>query len=80
VRYSIVRSRFGRRFSGANITDNDFVCGYACVNVTGDYSTIRSNKILQDGNFYGNNRMRNGAMPYDLGGTVQVDWGGNVAY
>jgi hypothetical protein len=36
-------------------------------------------RFLQDGNYYGNNRM-SGNVPYELGGTVQIDWGGNVAY
>lgn len=33
----------------------------------------------QDGNFYGNNQMA-ATVPFDLGGTVQTDWGGNFEY
>lgn len=32
-----------------------------------------------DGNFYGDNRMA-ARVPFDLGATVQADWGGNVGY
>ena len=32
-----------------------------------------------DGNYYGDNRMA-ATMPFALGGTVQIDWGGNVGY
>jgi hypothetical protein len=32
-----------------------------------------------DGNYYGGNRMA-AQVPFDLGGTVQTDWGGNVGY
>lgn len=36
-------------------------------------------RFQQDGNFYGNNQMA-ATVPFDLGGTVQTDWGGNVGY
>ena len=36
-------------------------------------------EFLSDGNFYGNNRM-NALVPFDLGATVQTDWGGNVGF
>lgn len=32
-----------------------------------------------DGNYYGNNRV-SAVTPFDLGGTTQTDWGGNVSY
>ena len=32
-----------------------------------------------DGNYYGDNRMA-AEVPFELGGTVQTDWGGNVDY
>lgn len=36
-------------------------------------------RFEQIGNFYGDNRMDT-AIPFDLGGTTQTDWGGNVGY
>ena len=33
----------------------------------------------QDGNFYGDNRIAAG-VPFELGGTVQTDWGGNIGF
>ena len=36
-------------------------------------------RFQQDGNFYGNNQMA-ATVPFDLGGTVQTDWGSNVGY
>ena len=36
-------------------------------------------RFTADGNFYGDNRMA-AQVPFDLGGTVQTDWGGNVGY
>lgn len=36
-------------------------------------------RFEQDGNYYGDNRMQ-ANMPFDLGGTTQTDWGGNVDY
>ena len=36
-------------------------------------------RYTADGNFYGDNRMA-AQVPFDLGGTVQTDWGGNVGY
>lgn len=36
-------------------------------------------RFEQNGNFYGDNRMQT-AVPFDLGGTTQTDWGGNVGY
>jgi hypothetical protein len=36
-------------------------------------------EFTADGNFYGNNRMA-AQTPFALGGTVQIDWGGNVGY
>jgi hypothetical protein len=36
-------------------------------------------EFLADGNFYGNNRM-NATVPFNLGGTTQTDWGGNVSF
>ncbi len=35
--------------------------------------------FLEDGNFFGNNRL-SAQVPFDTNGTVQTDWGGNVAY
>src|SRR6187551_279098 len=35
--------------------------------------------LKQNGNFYGDNRMQT-AVPFDLGGTTQTNWGGNVGY
>ena len=42
-------------------------------------SILRGIRFEQNGNFYGDNRM-NTAVPFDLGGTTQTDWGGNVGY
>ena len=36
-------------------------------------------RFTADGNFYGDNRMA-AQVPFDLGGTVQTDWGGNAGY
>jgi hypothetical protein len=36
-------------------------------------------KFLRDGNFFGNNQM-SAAVPFDLGGTAQTNWGGNVGF
>ena len=36
-------------------------------------------RFTADGNFYGDNRMA-ATVPFDLGGTLQTNWGGNVAY
>jgi hypothetical protein len=36
-------------------------------------------QFLRDGNYYGNNRIGT-LVPFDLGGTTQTDWGGNVGY
>lgn len=36
-------------------------------------------RFERNGNFYGDNRM-NSTVPFDLGGTTQTDWGGNVGY
>jgi hypothetical protein len=36
-------------------------------------------RFSADGNWYGNNRVT-ATTPFDLGGTVQSDWGGNVSY
>jgi Periplasmic copper-binding protein (NosD) len=36
--------------------------------------------FLQDGNFYGDNRFGGALEAVELNGTVQTDWGGNVAY
>ncbi|HET8696683.1 MAG TPA: right-handed parallel beta-helix repeat-containing protein [Gammaproteobacteria bacterium] len=35
--------------------------------------------FLQDGNFFGNNRLA-ASVPVNTNGTVQTDWGGNVGY
>jgi hypothetical protein len=46
----------------------------------GERSTIGVGiRFEQDGNFYGDNRM-DAMVPFDLGGTRQTDWGGNVGY
>jgi hypothetical protein len=46
----------------------------------GERSTIRTGiRFEQDGNFYGDNRM-DAVVPFDLGGTTQTNWGGNVGY
>jgi hypothetical protein len=64
------------------------------VNVSGTANVIESNvvalaadggivatgiRFARDGNFYGDNRVT-AAVPFELGGTVQTDWGGNVGY
>jgi hypothetical protein len=36
-------------------------------------------RFLKDGNFYGNNQM-SALVPFDLGGTVQTDWGSNFGF
>ena len=36
-------------------------------------------EFTADGNYYGNNRMA-AIVPFNLNGTVQTDWGGNVSY
>lgn len=36
-------------------------------------------EFTEDGNFYGNNRV-SAEVPFAHGGTVQTDWGGNVAF
>jgi hypothetical protein len=36
-------------------------------------------RFEQNGNFYGDNRMQ-AAVPFDLGGTTQTNWGDNVGY
>lgn len=36
-------------------------------------------RFEQDGNYYGDNRMQ-ADVPFDLGGTTQTDWDGNVGY
>ena len=36
-------------------------------------------RFTVDGNFYGNNRVA-ATVPFDLGGTTQTDWGGNVGF
>jgi hypothetical protein len=36
-------------------------------------------RFTADGNYYGDNRMA-ATVPFALGGTVQIDWGGNVGY
>jgi hypothetical protein len=36
-------------------------------------------QFTADGNYYGDNRMA-AQVPFELGGTVQTDWGGNVDY
>jgi hypothetical protein len=36
-------------------------------------------RFTTNGNYYGNNRMA-ATVPFELGGTMQKDWGGNVAY
>lgn len=36
-------------------------------------------RFQSDGNFYGDNRMQ-ATVPFDLGGTTQTDWDGNVGY
>jgi hypothetical protein len=46
----------------------------------GDISGIAIGiRFEQDGNFDGDNRIE-AAAPFDLGGTTQTDWGGNVGY
>jgi hypothetical protein len=46
----------------------------------GDARTIGVGiRFEQDGNFYGDNRM-DARVPFDLGGTTQTNWGGNVGY
>jgi hypothetical protein len=42
-------------------------------------STTVGIAFTADGNYYGDNRMA-AQVPFALGGTVQVDWGGNVGY
>ena len=42
-------------------------------------SILRGIRFEQNGNFYGDNRMQT-AVPFDLGGTTQTDWGDNVGY
>jgi hypothetical protein len=37
-------------------------------------------RFLREGNFYGNNRMGKSDIPFELNGTTQVDWGGNVGF
>ncbi len=36
-------------------------------------------RFTTNGNYYGNNRMA-ATVPFELGGTTQMDWGGNVGY
>jgi hypothetical protein len=36
-------------------------------------------RFVRDGNFYGDNRIA-ALVPFDLGATVQTDWGGNVGF
>jgi hypothetical protein len=52
---------------GANVGEGEF---------TGIGAGIRFERT---GNFYGDNRM-DAVVPFELGGTTQVDWGGNVGY
>lgn len=58
----------------ANTLDNN-------VAAPGDGGALASNGIVftADGNYYGDNRMA-ATVPFNLGGTVQTDWGGNVGY
>lgn len=41
-----------------------------------DNSGIR---FTMNGNFYGNNRVA-ASVPFNVGATVQTDWGGNVGF
>jgi hypothetical protein len=60
--------------NGANVLEANVVMPV----LSGERATVGI-QFTADGNFYGNNRL--GALvPVDLGGTTQVDWGGNVGF
>jgi hypothetical protein len=63
------------RVSGtANVLDGNIAT------LAGEFGRISTGICFErDGNFYGDNRMQ-ATVPFDLGGTMQTNWGGNVGY
>jgi hypothetical protein len=74
---TITGGGFGTTFDvggTGNTLDGNIVAGRE-----GSLSATNGIRFTADGNYYGNNRMA-AQVPFLLGGTVQVDWGGNVGY